>query len=105
MWRRRSRINKSQFHLHTRAHCAAPLLQLEREHLVDAHLRPLRVDVPKDAQRHLIGSDVAPIDAPHVTHIVHDAIVDLGDGEFCDFDDTQGWAMRALFLDYCNELV
>ena len=26
-------------------------------------------------------------------------------GEFCDFDGTQGRAMRALFLDYCNELV
>ena len=26
-------------------------------------------------------------------------------GEFCDFDGTQGRAMRALFADYCNELV
>ena len=26
-------------------------------------------------------------------------------GEFCDFDGAQGRAMRALFLDYCNELV
>ena len=25
-------------------------------------------------------------------------------GEFCDFDGAQGRAMRALFLDYCNEL-
>ena len=29
----------------------------------------------------------------------------LVNGEFCDFDGTQGWEMRALFLQYCNELV
>ena len=65
------------------------------------------------------GGRQPPAGAPaaHGYSLMHDGVLGRGGdkweahsgstrpGEFCDFDGTQGRAMRALFAEYSNELV